>query len=228
LTLRRSLLPNAADLDALVDAALARRLHTVELDTSGVRGTAPALARLLGSDALTTLKCSNTVFMTAPSAATVAAALRANSTLTSLTLCASGAFCLDAAAGADIVGAVTGHARLQTLSFDEEPVSAAGRAAVGAALGALVAADAPALTTLDLWSCRHLGDDGLRPLFNSLPRNTHLRELYCSRNDFSQAFARDVLLPAVRANTSLRKLVIDTAFDGAAEAKAIVSSRVAV
>ena len=31
-------------------------------------------------------------------------------------------------------------------------------------------------------------------------------ELSCSYNDISAAFARDVVLPAVQANTSLRKL----------------------
>jgi hypothetical protein len=41
----------------------------------------------------------------------------------------------------------------------------------------------------------------------ALPRNTHLCKLYLSGNAMSEAFARDVLLPAVRANVSLTQLV---------------------
>jgi hypothetical protein len=53
--------------------------------------------------------------------------------------------------------------------------------------------------------CR-LGDDGLRPLFQALPANTHLRVLTCHTNYVSDAFAADALLPAVRANKGLRRL----------------------
>jgi hypothetical protein len=55
------------------------------------------------------------------------------------------------------------------------------------------------------WS--RFGDVGLRPLFDALPANTHLRTLNVAGNDMSEAFARDVLLPAVRANGCLCKLV---------------------
>ncbi len=82
------------------------------------------------------------------------------------------------------------------------------QAAAGAALGALVAANAPALTELDVSWC-HLGDDGLRPLFEALPQNTHLRMLKCEGNGSSREFGRDVALPAVRANASLRQLELD-------------------
>jgi hypothetical protein len=135
----------------------------------------------------------------------LAAALRANSTLTSLSLKGAGVF-HDAAAGVALLDAMTGHASVQTLSLFYNHVADADRAAVGAALGALIAADAPALTHLDVRWC-NLGDDGLRALFQALPHNTHLRALECTQNGISDAFARDVLLPAVRANTSLRKLV---------------------
>jgi hypothetical protein len=52
-----------------------------------------------------------------------------------------------------------------------------------------------------------LEDDGLGPFLDALPRNTYVRRL-----DFhayfitSHSFARDRMLPAVRANTSLRSL----------------------
>jgi hypothetical protein len=52
----------------------------------------------------------------------------------------------------------------------------------GAALGALVAANAPALTQLDV-SESNLWDEGLRPLMRALRTNTHLRKLdICDNN----------------------------------------------
>jgi hypothetical protein len=80
-------------------------------------------------------------------------------------------------------------------------------AACAAALGALVAANAPALEQIGLWGC-DLRDAGLGPLVDALPSNMHLRTLLCPYNGISAAFARGRLLPAVRANTSLRKLVL--------------------
>ena len=51
-----------------------------------------------------------------------------------------------------------------------------------------------------------LSDAGLGPLFFALPRNTHLRELRCWATGMSQAFARELVLPAEHVNTSLRLL----------------------
>jgi hypothetical protein len=102
-------------------------------------------------------------------------------------------------------------------------------AAAGAAFGALVAANAPALTDLSV-AC-NLRDDHLRPLLNALRTNTHLRALDVAASDISAAFVRDVLLPAVRANTSLRCLAAayddDTEDVGASarEAEALVAAR---
>jgi hypothetical protein len=92
-------------------------------------------------------------------------------------------------------------------------------------LGALLAANAPALTELDVSWC-DLGDEGLRPLFDALPpANTHLRALDCGRNWTSEAFARERLLPAVRANSSLRELKTELYSDAAREAEALVQCR---
>jgi Ran GTPase-activating protein (RanGAP) involved in mRNA processing and transport len=85
------------------------------------------------------------------------------------------------------------------------PVHANATTAVGAALGELIAANAPALRDLRVSSCL-LGDAGLAPLVAALPHNTHLVKLRCEDNDMSDAFARDHFLPAIRANTSLRVL----------------------
>jgi hypothetical protein len=226
LTLCALPLDSAAALDAVVDSALARQLQTVGLAHCRLFPvSAPALARLLGGGSLTALECSYMNWLLdAPSAAMLAAALRGSSTLTSLTLNGTGVFHNAAAAATTLVGALAGHPSVQTLSLTYNRVAEADQAAVGAALGALVAADAPALTHLDVFGCG-LADDGLRALFQALQHNTHLLELDCSHNDISDAFARDVLLPAVRANTSLRKLGARFMADSAVEAEALVRAR---
>jgi hypothetical protein len=86
--------------------------------------------------------------------------------------------------------------------------------AVAAALGALVAANAPALQALHV-SGEEVTEEGLVPLFDALPANTHLRMLSCAydRNGATAAFARELLLPAVRANSSLHALYMFEADD---------------
>jgi hypothetical protein len=209
LMLYRTPLDTPAALDAVIDAALARRLHSVALDRCYVTpASTPALARLLRSDALTTLECRNMHLVDAPATRVLAAALRANATLTSLNLEGVRVFD-DTAAGAELLGALTGHTSVRVLSLRSNHVTAADRAAAGAALGALVAANAPALTELNVSDC-NLGDAGLRPLFEALPHNTHLRTLNCRSNRISINFEMDELLPAIRANASLRRLELDS------------------
>jgi len=100
------------------------------------------------------------------------------------------------------------------------------RRAVGGHLASLIMHDS-ALQMLDLsWSC--LGEAGLAPIFEVLPRSSSLKELCFSYETISHEFARDVILPAVRANTSLRKLKIGTSRSEVpelAEAEAIVAAR---
>ena len=107
-----------------------------------------------------------------------------------------------------VIEAITGHRSLtsficRTNLLTGEP--AASHLAVGQALGSLVAAESR-LESLDLNNC-HLGDVGLRPLFEAFAGNRTLRTLSCRGNEISRSFARDVILPAVRANASLRKLL---------------------
>jgi hypothetical protein len=231
LTLNSAFLDTSAALDAVVDAALTRQLYSITFWQCRLfPASAPALARLLGCGTLTTLVFVHADFIDAPAVGVLAAALRANHTLTSLRLDYVRLFD-DAAAGIALVGALTGHPSLQTLSLGGNVlIAAADQAAVGAAVGTLIAANAPALTHLDVGLC-HLGDDGMRALFDALPHNMHLQELECSHNGICDAFARDVLLPAVRANTSLRKLATwsraSAAAEAEAEAEAIVSRRAA-
>lgn len=98
-------------------------------------------------------------------------------------------------------------------------------AAVGAALSALVAANAPALRFLRVESNGELGDTSMSPLFGALRVNTHLLTLNCVFNPFSAACAQNVLLPAVRKNTSLHRLLVLTMTEGAVEAVALVGAR---
>jgi hypothetical protein len=212
-----------------VDVALAQRMHSVDLQRCGLSpASVPALARLLGSDALTSLLVLGEHLLDAPAARVLAAALRANSTLTSLSLRNAGVFD-DPAAAAELLGALTGHASLRMLSVRGNRVRTAHQAAAGALLGALVAANAPALTQLTVSWCR-LGDECLRALFEALPANTHLRTLDCTSNRISEASAADVLLPAVRANASLRTLIIrggwfDLRWAALLDAEALVTRR---
>jgi hypothetical protein len=203
-----------AALDAVVDAALALRLPSLMLYDCNMRpASAPALARLISGGALTELCVFNSVqpLLDLPAAALIADALRANSTLTSLKL-ESCRVWQDAAAAALLLGALTAHPSLRTLELGGDILAGNQHApALAAALGALVAADAPALQELDVSG---LGDAGLGALFDALPLNTHLRMLTLTANGCTEAFIRDRLLPAVRANTSLRYLTaLDEEFD---------------
>ena len=137
----------------------------------------------------------------------------------------------DAASAAAVMRALTGHPSLQVLELvgnDDLPDPGA----AGAALGALVAADTGALVKLDV-RYTDLGDAGMRPLLDALALNTHLRELDCSNTGMSEAFARHVFLPAVRANTSLRTLTASEPWEimgdetppAVLEAEALVAAR---
>ena len=220
-------------LEVLVDTAVQcgwRILRLFFCECDATAAAAPALARLLsGNGALTELNIYNAAPMnrlpSAPeSAALLAAALRAHTAMTSLTLGGVGLW-RDPGVAAALLGAATGHRSLRTLDFCRNSLlaaTAAQRAAAGALLAALVAADSPSLISLSVRSCR-LGDEGLRPLFAALPHNHHLRSLNCISNDATHAFLAEIM-PAVRANQSLRELVLDTI---PPEAQAFVAARAA-
>jgi hypothetical protein len=220
-----------AVLGAFVDAALSLPLLRA-VTFSGCRlvpASVPALARLLSSGTLSELSLHNTALalLDAPAALLLGDALRANTTLTSLTLNYARLW-NDRAAAAALLSALTGHASLRQLgATGERHLWQEDMLHAGALFGALIAADAPALTALDV-SNSFLYDAGMRPLFEALPGNSHLRELNCSLNDITNAFAADVLLPAVRANTSLRTLIThadEPPSDAAREAEALVAER---
>jgi hypothetical protein len=218
----------AAALDAVVDAVLTRRLTRVTLHSCYLSpDSMPALARLVGGGALAELVIhgDGRQLLDIPTALALGNALRASSTLTTLLLRFVKLW-RDIAAATALLGALTGHVSLRSLdiSYNRFRVDAADQEEAGAALGALVAANAPALTALDV-SFSDLRDAGLRPLFDALPANAHLRTLNCGYSDLSDAFARDALLPAVRANSSLRELHTSLQTDTAREAEALVRRR---
>ena len=167
----------------------------------------PALVRLLGSAVLESLQLSGVGVrvLDTPEMALLVPALHANRSLTRLGMCFS--MIIDEAANATaLLGALTAHPCLTDLNlserYDAEFVAAA---ALGPALGALLAADS-ALERLAILNCM-LDDALLHPLVAALPHNTRLRSLDIRGNRMSAAFARDVLLPAVSANHSLRQLI---------------------
>jgi hypothetical protein len=223
-------LDTPAALDAVVAAALANRFSALTLvDCRLSPASAPALARLLGSDALRFLFIlnGNAPLLDAAAAAVLADALRASCTLDSLALMST-ALWHDPAVALTLLGAATAHRSLHKVCLYNNPVGDA-QAAAGAALGALVTADAPTLQVLDLRVCG-LQEAALGPLLDALPRNTHLHTLDLYEVTASAAFLRQRLLPAVRANTSLRRLEITVAGEGEAaarEAQEIVNSRAA-
>jgi hypothetical protein len=197
-----------AVLDAVVDAALALQLASLTLGACHVTpASAPALARLISGGALKELVVWNKrqQLLDQPAAAFIADALRANSTLTSFKLQDCGLW-HDAAGAPLLLGALAAHRSLRTLDLNNDRDNFGNLApALRVALGALVAADAPALHELNVSHCG-LGDAWLGPLVDALSLNTHLRTLHLVDNRCTEAFIRDRLLPAVRANTSLRHL----------------------
>ena len=193
---------------ALVDAALTRRLRELR-SMSCTPPHAASLARLLTEGSLAVLEFwpLRAPLFDAAGAALVADALRANTTLTMLDL-SYAQLCRDMRVAGALLGALQGHPSLRELHITCEYTTSTtmeDRSAFGAALGELVAADVPALRELVCYG-NSLGDAGLAPIVEALVLNHHLRRLNICSNGMSEAFARERLLPAVRANTALCSL----------------------
>ena len=123
-----------------------------------------------------------------------------------------------------------GHPTLQDAELNYiYPASPEAKLAFGEALGRLVSAESM-LEALHVQHC-YLGDDALRPLLAAVAQSTTLRRLDCRWNGISPEFARCVVLPAVRSNTSLQELWIAVEtfgyeeVPGLAEAEALVRAR---
>ncbi len=207
---------------ALVDAAVERQLRVLTLDYC-TPPNAALLVRLLTEGSLVGLEFYPSLewealqmFEDVAGAALVADALRVNTKLTDLVLVEAGLS--DMRVAELLLGALVGHPSLcelhirneYILNFNDryynEDEHAMGMAAdFGAVLAALISADAPALHVFGCFN-NSLSDAGLTPIVEALAGNRHLRELDLRGNGMSEEFAREFLLPAVRANTSLRKL----------------------
>ena len=231
LKLARFPLDTFAAFDAVVDAALTLRLTKLDFDDCDANpASAVALSRMLRGDALRELTWWTYrrvgVLLDAHAAVLLADALRSNHTLTSFTLKDEG-FWRIADAAVALLSALVGHPSLTSImlwgSYDDNAA-----AAVGPLLGALVAADSPQLRRLWI-EYALLGDAGLGPLVDALPRNTHLRELRLDSYAMSTTFARERLMPALTANTSLQEIFTNdrhaNAFVAARTAAAAATSR---
>jgi hypothetical protein len=226
-------------MDAAADAALQARLRKFALHACHLSPDAcvAPLARLLAGGALRELVISDAThrgrggrLLDAPGAATLGDALRVCASITRLQL-SDVSFWLppfvaaaappgdagdvgsgDDGAGAALLAALHGHATLRVLTLDNNDARRC-EATAGVALGALVAANAPALIEVSV--CNNgLGDAGLAPLMEALQHNAHLRvlDVSCTQAESAQfarmtaPFARQVLMPAVLNSGSLREL----------------------
>ena len=223
----------AASVDALFGAVTEAGLAGLGLErASPLPSFAPPLARLLrGARRLAALSVSGPyagpgqqgLLASEGAVAPFAAALRSNTWLTRLALTRVRLWDT-VERGEAVVAALVDHASISHLNLDDNPVAPADRPAVGASLAQLVAANATALVRLGI-SYAWLGEEGLRPFLAVLPRNTHLRELECSElynSDITKNFVRCSLVPAVKANTSLRRL---RAGENAGPAEKLVAAR---
>ena len=146
----------------------------------------------------------------------------------------------DPAAAGELLAALVGHQTLRELSLGYNLVTHTPyynsppddtRRAAGEQLASLIT-HSSALQKFDLTE-NHFGEVGMAPIFEALPGSSTLKELLVKYEFLSREFARDVILPAVRANTSLRTLhfkMFDmsptrTVLSELAEAQAIVAAR---
>jgi hypothetical protein len=223
-----------AVMGALADAAVARRLRELKLQDCTPPAAAP-LARLLAEGSLAALQLCRfdwgrpTPLFDDAGAALVADALRMNTTLTTLEL-GTGDLCFNLHVARQVLGALVGHPCLRELHVVQEyPLDHNNDnyfIELGGALAAVIAADAPALHVFEC-SSNSLDDVGLTPIVEALTLNRHLRTLDVDGNDMSEAFARERLLPAVRANTTLRQFTCCSYKPGpaAVEAEELVRRR---
>jgi hypothetical protein len=215
-------------LNAVVDLAISQ-LQCLQLFGCNLSpASLPALTRLLergsgsAGGSLTALAIDETLFEGAGVPAFCAALLA--SRLVKLKLVYMSLF-NSLEDGLAVVAACTGHLTLRELNLSFNHVNAVAAPAIGAALAALVAADSE-LQSLHVYEC-NLGDDAARPLFAAVAGSTRLRTLNCSYNSISAECAREAVLPAVQANTSLRELYFGSDITELRRAMALVDARAA-
>ena len=218
LSLRDSDLTEAGTFDTVVNLAVSKPLAALHLREGVVpRNFLPSLLRLLGPDtALRSLEISNVYLdedddvdadvevLNTVSATQLATAL-ATCPLEHLAFMDSNVW-EHATVGVPLLHALTAHPSLTGLSLANNHRTAH-NPEVAAALSALLVANAPALRILDV-AFTGLDPQTLAPMFDALCRNTHVRELDLRGIDFSPAYVQAVVLPGVRANSSLRAVYL--------------------
>ena len=202
-----------ATYDLLFDGALAVKLSALTLVWSYITvASVSSLARLLRGDSLRSLVISGclasdddaSVFDDPAATAVFADALRASTSLTHLELRGCDLWDADRLFPAStLLEALTGHPTIAKLVFDDSfSIGLDDTSAVGAAFGALVAANAPALHELYLSVRSPHDDDWLNLLCEALPLNAHIHTLDVMYRQISSA-TKQRLLAAVRASPSL-------------------------
>jgi hypothetical protein len=221
-----SVLLDAASANTVADAVVAGRLSKLELFYCEIPAEVlPAMSRLLstGSLAVLTIECvGGCLLFDDHSALSPFCESFRPASLTKLSLQHCALF-YPLWSGLSILSSCTAHSSLKKLELSgNELESNEARTAAGILL-AQILASSPALESLEV-SCT-LHDQGMRPLFAALARSTTLRSLYCYDARVSAECARDCILPAVQANTSLRRLVLDDRIPELQQAVALVKTR---
>lgn len=166
----------------------------------------PVLARMVGHPALRSLNISSlgSILLDEPAtAALLCDALCVNTRIATFGLINVGLwYNLEAATA--LLTTLQAMPSLTALSISENAVQPEDAAAACAALGAFIA-HSPALESLEIRDCL-LGDVGLSLVFDALPHARRIEFLDCRGNDQSEVFARERVIPAVRACATLRTL----------------------
>jgi hypothetical protein len=212
---------NGEEMQALADAVLNLRLTRLDLthcEAQSLPALLPGLMQVFGSDTLTSFsfQCADWVEpLSVENGEALGDALQANRTLTSLSLYGRWVWWPEGC-GVALVRALRNHSLLQHIGLSGRIYStAAEKQQIGTALSELLAADCPALTSLDI-SCCDLEDAGMTPVVAALSRNSHIRKLNILRNRTSSQL-EDAMLGAVKDCKSLRELDCDNlAWGGAA------------
>ena len=205
LSLSASPLAARAVVDAVVDAAISGGIKDTFFGGCDLSQTAlPALGRLLQSAGFGGLSVHNSgrTLFEGPALPAFFEALRKSKSLRMLWLEDVNLWA-DVAVATQLIGTLEGFKQGLWLSNNRTDGTPAMQRAAGECLARLIARSRN-LRILDL-SGNALGETGLAPIFQALNGSKTLVELRLYQR-FSADFARDVVLPAVRANTSLRKL----------------------
>ena len=231
LTVYKAPLRNGAVANALMRGVAEADVSYVSFENCHLApASLPVLTRLLQAGCREGLDINNyehALFEAGPDLTSFCHTLR-SSTLQTLRLSTCDLW-RDRTAAGELLAALVGHLTLRelTLLFSGVGDTDDARRAAGEQIASLITHNS-ALQKLDLsWS--FLGDAGLAPIFEALPCSSTLKELLFYDEIIGREFARDVILPAVRANTSLRTLRIHvfgrTGVPELTEAQDIVAAR---